>query len=111
MSESIEDTAPVAEEEVKKEEPVDEKDGEPLPDAAEDQVKHMLEEVNRERIENKITARDNAAAGSSTPPQQEGEASAATTATTADDGEKPSPRNIRKNALMERWVCLGFDHR
>lgn len=95
MSESIEDTAPV--EEVKKEEPVD-KDGEASPDAAEEQVKHMLEEVNRERIENKITARDNAAAGSSPPPQQEDEAATAT----ADDGEKPSPRNIRKNALMER---------
>ncbi len=110
MSESIEDTAPVVE--VKKEEPVDEKDGEASPDAAEDQVKHMLEEVNRERIENKITARDNAAAGSTTPPQQEDEASAATTtAITADDGEKPSPRNIRKNALMERWVCLGSSSR
>jgi len=70
-------------------------DGEAAADVAEDQVIHMLHEVNRERIENNIAKVNPAGTPTSLQEQEEKEA------TTADD-EKPSPSNIRKNALMER---------
>jgi hypothetical protein len=74
----------------------------------EDKVKHMLEEVNKERIEEKIVAREKA--------EQESRNIEASLAAAQQEElkqqeeEKPSPRHLRKNALMERYsmTCIAF---